>query len=97
MKRGRRIRQNTCPWCGYKTDAVSSLESTENGFDLGARMPREGDITLCIGPTCGEWNVFTSDLTLRKPTDAELLEIGNNDGCRAMRTAWWRMNQENQP
>jgi hypothetical protein len=96
LKRSRRVRQNTCPWCGYKTDAASSLETTKSGFDLGARMPREGDVALCIGPSCGEWNVFTADLTLRKPTDAELLEIGNNIQCRAARMAWTRLPKEGQ-
>lgn len=50
-----------CPYCGRHHDLHSSRENIK---------PTPGDISLCIG--CSEIAVFTDDLQLRKPTEAEV-------------------------
>lgn len=81
-----------CPHCGRALDRASQtdLESEEV---LCATMPTPGDVTIDMFG-CGEWAVFDSDLRLRVPTDDELIFIGLNPGCRAVRTVWVRMNEE---
>lgn len=65
-----------CPYCAKVLDA--------DPHDRTA--PGNGDITLCVG--CGEWCIFTNNLTLRKPTDEEQLEIGHDPHCIIARRAW---------
>jgi hypothetical protein len=72
---------HTCPHCG--------VQHTGAGGPSGpVRGPEPGDFALCVD--CGEWNVLGDDNQLRKPTEAELEEIGFDDDCRRARAAWVR-------
>lgn len=52
-----------CPWCGYMSDAVTSVE--KNGI-----QPKPGDISMCIN--CGGLLIFRPDMTMRKIEEADL-------------------------
>ena len=70
---------STCPWCSQTHELATSID--------GDAVPEAGDITLCV--RCGEWSIFSdTPPVLRKPTDAEFLEIGTNEMMRRMRAAW---------
>ena len=45
-----------CPYCGYTTDAATSLE--------GERVPEPGDFSVCL--SCGGWLRFEADLRFRR-------------------------------
>lgn len=68
-----------CPWCSEEVTAATDPK------DEG-KSPSSGDATLCL--YCGEWCVFDTDLTLRKPTDAEFVALAADQTCRALRMAW---------
>lgn len=53
-----------CAHCGYESDRAA----TESG-----EKPEPGDISICLG--CGGVNFFGPDLTQRKPTALEILEL----------------------
>ncbi len=55
----------TCPSCGQKLDAATRFED-----DL---EPSPGDVTICVG--CQDVLVFTEELGLRQPTEAEIQEL----------------------
>ena len=48
-------------------------------------------MTLCFG--CGEYCIFNSDLTLRKPDDDEMIEIGLDPVARRARLVWVVMQE----
>jgi DNA-directed RNA polymerase subunit RPC12/RpoP len=54
-----------CIDCGKLVDGACGLD-TDN-------LPDVGDFTVCI--YCGSIMVFAEDLTLRRPTAAEMVEI----------------------
>jgi hypothetical protein len=72
-----------CRFCGYGTDAASTLD--------GAK-PGPGDVCLCIN--CGEWNILDRKLRFRKPTDAEYEDIATDPRCQKLRTGWVMMDRE---
>lgn len=74
------ILHHHCPFCGKVFDRVSKT------YDFAEPAPVPGDYSLCF--TCGEWCVFTDDLGLRKPTDAEYQEIVDDPQTAQIRQAW---------
>lgn len=70
---------SVCPWCDVVHDAVTNPTGDEH-------TPSPGDGTLCFD--CGEWCVFTEDLTLRKPTTDEFIALAADETCRKIRLAW---------
>jgi len=75
-----------CAHCKAEHEAVSAAR------DIGAAMPKGGSLALCF--KCGEWNVFEADLQLRKPTDEEYMQIGQDKNAAQIRQAWVKV-QEN--
>lgn len=73
-----------CPHCAAIFDRASNVSS-----DGETDGPVGGDVTMCI--KCGEWCLFNSNLTLRKPTDEEQLVIGHDEVCIRARRAWNKM------
>jgi len=74
------VLRNHCPHCDHATDRVTAVDA--------GRGPEGGDLSICVA--CGEWAVFADDLMLRKPTDDEFIEIGQDATCRRARAAWVR-------
>jgi len=62
------IPKQKCWNCGYEMD------STTEALDRG--LPCEGDASMCL--SCGALSVFNKDLTMRKPTEAELAVFNAN-------------------
>jgi hypothetical protein len=83
------LSNQVCPWCGHEVPLAS--EVTERG-ELRARRPSPGDVTACI--RCGEFSVFTDDLSLTKPDDETFLELANDPRVQAIRKAWTAMKDE---
>jgi hypothetical protein len=63
-----------CVECGSELDRVS-----------GPCAPKPGDLSLCL--ECGSLNAFADDLSLRPPTDDEILEIAKNSDFQRARRA----------
>ena len=57
-----------CLNCGKELDAASGLEHDST--------PSPGDMTVCL--YCHHVMVYESELTLRNPTDAEVVEIAGD-------------------
>lgn len=66
------VARSRCPGCGHEVDRAGGMQDAE--------PPTPGAISICI--SCGYLSIFTEDLALRPPTEAELAEI------RADTTAW---------
>jgi hypothetical protein len=60
-----RVEQHPCPYCAHLLDAVTPTPANPNA------TPSEGDITVCIECACVL--IFKEDLTVRKPTQPELV------------------------
>jgi len=60
-----RSNPSICPYCQNKLSAATGLRETD-------QAPDEGALTVCL--YCGELLIFNADLTLRKPTQEELIE-----------------------
>ena len=75
-----------CWRCNRKHTAATGAFDTE-------AVPKDGDITLCI--RCGEWSIFESSdpSGIRKPTDEEFIEIGQNKACSRLRYAWTKLKR----
>jgi len=74
---------SACLNCGIINDACTNL-------DEDAR-PDPGDFTICF--KCGHLMVFADDLSLRKPTDAEMLIIAGNKqliAAQRARDLYWK-------
>lgn len=61
-----RTPQNYCRTCHYRMDAASSATKPDE-------IPDAGSVSLCM--KCGELSIFNEDLTLRAPTEQELINI----------------------
>lgn len=59
-----------CPSCNGAINIGESITNTEH-------VPSGGDMTVCAH--CAEIAVFTDELTLRKPTAVELLDLANDE------------------
>lgn len=62
-----RVPESVCPTCGERLDACRAI---------GRRIPKEGDISLCIN--CSAILVFDKNLIMVKPDKNELAEIMAN-------------------
>jgi hypothetical protein len=76
-----RLPPHHCPHC---SKLLNSATHAPGQPDI--RPPEPDDITLCFG--CGEFCLFTADMTLRKPTEDELIEIGLDPDARQARENW---------
>ena len=61
-----RVRRNTCPYCGFETDAAVGT----------ATSPALGDHSICL--ECAEPAIFGIGLALRKPTKNEARRLAAN-------------------
>ena len=75
-----------CPWC---LKGINAAAPAEGGDDA----PGEGDVTICF--ECGEWCLFTAEMTLRKPTDDELTEIALDPNYQTVGQAWVDAQDDN--
>jgi hypothetical protein len=89
-----------CAHCGVPQNAFTSTDNEP-------RAPEPGDVTVCI--MCGEFNIVAAQplegasftvpagkLTLRKPTDDELVEMWENPEIRRVREAWVQAQKASQ-
>lgn len=72
--------KQTCPFCGKENDLATNVG--------GAREPKNGDISFCIG--CGEFAIFDIAMTgsMRKPNAKEYESIVANKQTASLRGAW---------
>lgn len=61
------IRPALCPHCGYFCDAASPLGHRDSATP--------GDISMCL--SCGNLNVFTQDMGLRKALVEDIVNLSN--------------------
>jgi hypothetical protein len=73
-----------CPYCG-KHNPLHVIA------DYDTAPPREGDVSICVG--CGGLALFTLELTLRKPTAREMLELSYDKDVQAAKDAWRKMHR----
>ena len=66
-----------CPTCGHLFDRAEAFP--------GSHRPRSGDYSICIN--CRGVNVFAMDLTVRAPTDQELIAAAGDPKMRAITDA----------
>ena len=71
-------RDTTCPTCEAKHDLVSGMTDEDT--------PDPGSLSLCI--RCGVWAIFDEDLSLRKPTNEEAIEISADPYVQQCHAAW---------
>ena len=60
---------NRCLNCRKKINAASPV-------DPHARPPEPGDIAICLD--CAHVQIYADDMTVREPTDAEIVEIAGD-------------------
>jgi hypothetical protein len=73
-----RTKVNACLNCGHKIDAAAPTPDFPD-----ASTPRPGDVAICLD--CVHIHIYADDLTLRNPTEAELVDIaGDPDIVRAV-------------
>lgn len=71
------VPSSNCPNCGVKQDGALAVTSIHR--------PEPGDIMVCID--CSHICIYSDNLTLRDPTDEEMVEIaGNPTIIKMMRT-----------
>ena len=73
---------NCCSNCG------SQFDRSKNVADDDHERPEEGTATLCL--YCGEWSIFNADMSLRKPTSVEAVELATDSAARSLRACWER-------
>ncbi len=73
-----RLPPATCPSCGKKLDAAT--HPTEDV------APSPGDVTICLG--CQDVLIFTEELGLRRPTEAEIQALPLDEISRYQRALW---------
>lgn len=67
-----------CPNCGYRIDSASGLSKDQ---------PDPGDVSVCM--KCGEVFLFAEDLTGRKPTVQELIDIQQSPSWHEILRVRW--------
>ena len=70
-----RLPPASCPSCGKKLDAAT--HPTEDV------APSPGDVTICLG--CQDLLIFTEELGLRRPTEAEIQALPLDEISRYQR------------
>lgn len=78
------IPQHTCICCGASLDTATNM--------TGKVKPACGDTTICI--QCGYVMVFTSKLTMRRPTKKESLRIARNPNITKLKQLIAERNAE---
>lgn len=81
---GQAVPECRCPTCGHTFDCADSFS--------GPHRPRPGDISICI--SCRSLNVFAMDLTVRQPTNQELIAVAGDPKIRAMTNAIARAHEK---
>jgi hypothetical protein len=84
-----------CPFCGHVSNRAAGIDTSSPAAMKAGIQPIEpgpGDLALCIG--CGEFAYYDDGMDLRKPTDDEYMEIGEDPGCRTIRAAWMTAQRE---
>lgn len=66
----------TCPNCGSEHDGALSTR-------INMPKPKAGDIVICID--CQAVHIYGGNLSLREPTEAEILELPLAEISRAQR------------
>lgn len=66
------IPEGECPSCGAKVNRAGDI--------LGEGSPEPGEVVVCL--ECSALNVFAEDLSLRRPTDEELVDIAGSSELR---------------
>jgi hypothetical protein len=61
-----RTKESTCPYCGYKIDAISGIDNEKD-------MPKKGDVSICI--KCAGFMTFTEDCSLVEMKQEEFHEL----------------------
>lgn len=74
---GQVVPECRCPTCGHPFDRAEAFPRS--------RHPRPGDYSICIN--CRGLNVFAMDLTVRAPTDQELIAAAGDPKMRAITDA----------
>lgn len=70
-------RQTVCPFCQTRNDVATAV-----GHDSG---PEEGSVSICF--QCSEPAFFKEDLTLRKPTPEETIDLAMDDDVQKLISA----------
>jgi hypothetical protein len=70
---------NHCPVCKHLLDAVTCTNGPES------TKPYPGNPSICM--YCGEITVFADDLSMRKPTGAEMVEFMTDPNWEILRAA----------
>lgn len=78
-----RTPDSKCCECGTHITGASSSDGSK---------PSQGDFTLCI--KCGSLNVFDADLTLRAPTDDEIIESATMSDLQDLRRKILEVNDK---
>jgi hypothetical protein len=76
-----------CLNCGHTLSAASGF-----GVEPRLKIPNEGDVTACL--YCRHVMVYNADLSLRNPTDEEVVEIAGDPELVAMITLLGTHEQE---
>ena len=69
----RTVDHAACPHCGKTADAASHFQGEDSA-------PAAGDAAICA--YCGAFNIYTEDLTLRRPTRDEYLQAQEMERVR---------------
>lgn len=67
------MKERECPHCGKKVDAAIEVNFEDTS-------PTEGDYSVCIN--CAGVSIYGPNLTLRKPSHLEGLELYRNEDVR---------------
>ena len=76
----REVPPTKCIECEHPFDLASVAGTSE------AMLPKSGDFSICI--ECGHLAVFTDDLQLREPNDAEIKSVAGDK--RLLEVQWAR-------
>jgi hypothetical protein len=78
---------NYCAWCAQKVFKASLVANRDDPD----HTPKAGEFSLCV--SCGRFNTYAADLSLRRPTTDEIHQIGTDPIARALRLAWFAMDR----
>ncbi len=80
-----RIKENSCPCCGYVSDAATSMADEK-------LVPKSGDLSICFN--CGDFLQYGDGLVLNKMPESVLDDIDQDslDEMLLIRKAIMRKN-----
>jgi hypothetical protein len=80
------VPESPCTHCGEMLDMASCVKQTTSKHSRRRVVrPDPGDMTICI--KCGHLMGFNPDLTLRDPTDDELIKVAGDPRLLAIQRA----------